>query len=137
MLEAIAIYLLCAGGGPPLAVDSPYTEDAYGTLIGPSLLGRVGGRAQAAQVEIVGDRGRIRIPEGLKPSRSGGDGGWWKLRGLEIGRDEIRGHIALSPINRPKLRIDRQSGRIAIGDGNGGFQGRCRPFDPGTAGPKS
>jgi len=131
MLEAIAIYLLCAGGGPLQAVDSPYTRDAYGTLIGSSLFGRVGERAVAAEVEIVGNQGRVRIPDGLRPSlSSGGDGGWWKLRNLDVRRDEIRGHISLSPINRPKLRIDRRNGRIAIGGGNGGFQGRCEPFDP-------
>jgi hypothetical protein len=123
MLEAIAIYLLCAGGGAHEAGD--------GATV--SATGRLGSRDEV-QVEIVGDRGRIRVPDRLKPSRrSGGGDGWWKLTGLDIGEDEIRGRIPLNPIDRPRLRIDRLSGHISIRGRGGNFDGTCEPFVPSHA----
>lgn len=130
MLQAIAIYLVCAGGGAHKVNDSAYARDGYGNGVVISGTSRVGYRDEA-QVEIVGQEGRIRVPDGVKPPlRSGGDDGWWELKGLDIGENEIKGEIALNFLNKPKLRINRLNGHISIRGRSGNFEGYCEPYDP-------
>lgn len=130
MLETIAIYLVCAGGGAHRVPDNAYVSDLYGNGVTISGTSRVGYRDEV-QVEIVGSEGRIRVPDGVKPKlRSGGDEGWWKLKDLDIRENEILGRISLNPINRPKLRINRMNGHISIQGRSGNFDGYCEPYDP-------
>jgi len=132
MLEAIAIYLVCSGGGAHKVNDSAYAVDNHGNGVTISGTSRVGYRDEV-RVEIVGDQGRIRVPDGIKPPlRSGGAEGWWKLKALDISEDEIEGEISLNFLNRPRLRINRLNGHISIRGRTGNFDGYCEPFDPKT-----
>lgn len=80
-------------------------------------------------IQIDGDTGRIRPAKSmLPPVHSDSDGGWYDLRNLSISRDMIRGEFKLNGLNRPKMTIDRRSGRITL-DGLTKFRGTCDPLD--------
>jgi len=80
-------------------------------------------------IQIDGDAGRIRpVKSMLPPVHSDSDDGWYEIRNLAIGRDAIRGEFKLNGLNRPKLTIDRRSGRITL-DGLTKFRGTCDPLD--------
>jgi len=84
-------------------------------------------------VEIEGDTGRIRVPDGVKPRiRSGGEDGWWKLKDVRVGDNEIKAKFTLNFMNSPEVTIDRLSGHIAIRGKAGNFSGTCEPYDPTT-----
>lgn len=71
--------------------------------------------------------GRIRLPKSLiPPINSRGDQGWWELRDVSVSPDTIRASYRLNGLNKPKLTIDRRSGRITVeGMSNYGFRGTC------------
>ncbi len=71
--------------------------------------------------------GRIRLPKSLiPPINSRGDQGWWDLRDVSVGPDTIRASYRLNGLNKPRLTIDRRSGRITVeGISNYGFRGTC------------
>lgn len=129
MLEVIAIYLLCAGGGAHKVNGGVIARDSDGNAVTVSGAGRVGYRG-AVQVEIVGREGRILVPDGIEPPfRSGGEDGWWKLKGLDVRENEIRGQISFNVLNKPSLRINRLNGHISIRGRTGNFEGYCEPYD--------
>lgn len=47
--------------------------------------------------------------------------GWFAVDKLEVGDDEIRGHVKLGLLGGHRLRIDRRTGEIRFGD----FKGDC------------
>lgn len=71
--------------------------------------------------------GRIRLPRSLiPPINSRGDNGWWSFTDLSVGPDAIRATYRLNGLNKPRVAIDRRSGRITVqGTGSYAFQGRC------------
>lgn len=71
--------------------------------------------------------GRIRLPRSLVPPlNSDGHDGWWDLYDLYVSGDEIRGTYRLNGLNKPKVVIDRRTGRINVqGLSNYGFRGSC------------
>lgn len=71
--------------------------------------------------------GRIRLPRSLiPPINSRGDNGWWDLYDVSVGPDTIRATYRLNGLNKPKIVIDRRSGRITVqGMSNYGFRGTC------------
>ncbi len=71
--------------------------------------------------------GRIRLPKSLiPPINSRGNNGWWDLSNVSVGPDEIRATYRLNGLNKPRIVIDRRSGRITVqGSSNYGFRGRC------------
>ena len=71
--------------------------------------------------------GRIRLPKSLiPPINSRGNQGWWDLQDLSVGPDTIRASYRLNGLNKPRLTIDRRSGRITVeGMSNYGFRGTC------------
>ena len=71
--------------------------------------------------------GRIRLPKSLiPPINSRGNQGWWDLRDVSVGADTIRASYRLNGLNKPRLTIDRRSGRITVeGMSNYGFRGTC------------
>lgn len=72
-----------------------------------------------------GYNGRIHPSGRLVPPIHGGDrGGWWNLKNLVISGDEVRGRYTLNGLNKPRLVVDRRTGRISI-DGIEKFYGRC------------
>lgn len=71
--------------------------------------------------------GRIRLPRSLiPPIHSRGADGWWDLSDVSMNADTIRATYRLNGLNKPRLTIDRRSGRILIaGTGDYGFRGTC------------
>ena len=71
--------------------------------------------------------GRIRLPRSLiPPINSRGNNGWWDLYDVSVGPDFIRGTYRLNGLNKPRVSIDRRSGRITVqGTSSYGFRGTC------------
>jgi hypothetical protein len=71
--------------------------------------------------------GRIRLPRSLiPPINSRGDGGWWDLYDVSVGPDVIRASYRLNGLNKPRVVIDRRTGRITVqGTASYGFRGTC------------
>jgi len=71
--------------------------------------------------------GRIRLPKSLiPPLNSRGNSGWWDLTDVSISPDTIRATYRLNGLNKPRIVIDRRSGRITVqGFSNYGFRGTC------------
>lgn len=71
--------------------------------------------------------GRIRLPRSLiPPLNSRGDNGWWDLTDVSMNADTIHATYRLNGLNKPRLTIDRRSGRITIaGTADYGFRGEC------------
>lgn len=71
--------------------------------------------------------GRIRLPKSLiPPLNSRGNDGWWDLNDVTVGDDTIRASYRLNGLNKPKVTIDRRSGRITVkGLSDYGFRGTC------------
>lgn len=71
--------------------------------------------------------GRIRLPRSLiPPLNSRGNNGWWDLYDVAVGPDVIRATYRLNGLNKPRVEIDRRSGRITVkGTADYGFRGTC------------
>lgn len=71
--------------------------------------------------------GRIRLPRSLVPPiHSGGQDGWWDLYDVAVSPDAIRATYRLNGLNKPRVTIDRRSGRITVqGLSDYGFRGSC------------
>jgi len=71
--------------------------------------------------------GRIRLPKSLiPPINSRGNDGWWDLTDISVNADTIRATYRLNGLNKPRLTIDRRSGRITVtGTADYGFRGSC------------
>jgi len=82
-------------------------------------------------VQIWNGGGRIRLPRKLVPPiHSRGDGDWWDLTNVSSGREQITATYRLNGLNKPRVTIDRRSGRISIrGTGNYAFRGSCDRID--------
>ena len=83
------------------------------------------GFSSDVQIELYGDHGRIHLSAPLiAPINSGGDHGWWDLDNLQVGPDRITASYRINGMNKPKLSVDRRSGRIDI-QGGTTFSGQC------------
>ncbi len=71
--------------------------------------------------------GRIRLPRSLiPPINSRGNNGWWDLYDVVVGADVIRATYRLNGLNKPRIVIDRRTGRITVqGIASYGFRGSC------------
>lgn len=78
-------------------------------------------------VQLWDGGGRIRLPKSLiPPINSRGDNGWWDLTDVRAGPDMIAATYRLNGLNKPRLTINRRSGRITVqGMSNYGFRGSC------------
>ncbi|KQS04016.1 hypothetical protein ASG11_06925 [Sphingomonas sp. Leaf357] len=78
-------------------------------------------------IQLWGDGGRIRLPKSLiPPINSRGNNGWWDLYAVRSGRDVITASYRLNGLNKPRITIDRRSGRITVqGTASYGFRGNC------------
>lgn len=77
------------------------------------------------QIDIHGDDGHIWLPKKLVPPiHSGGEDGWWELDDLQVGYAEITARYRLNGLNKPKVKINRQTGHISV-DGMEDFRGTC------------
>jgi hypothetical protein len=83
-------------------------------------------------VDIVGDRGRIRLPPVMR--HAGGDAGWRPMWGLRVDEHLITGRFEMNLWNRPLVVIDRVTGRIGFTAFRGfAFHGDCLPYDANAA----
>lgn len=75
--------------------------------------------------------GRIKLPRKLiPPIHSHGDGSWWDIYNVSLQPDRITGEYRLNGLNKPRIMIDRRSGRITIvGTSPYGFRGECDVID--------
>ncbi|MBR2173665.1 hypothetical protein [Sphingopyxis sp.] len=93
----------------------------------------VGNTAQGftsdVQIELYGDQGRIHLgPKLVAPIHSGDDHGWWDLDNLVVTPDRITASYRINGLNKPKLTVDRRSGRITI-NAITNFSGQCDSGD--------
>jgi hypothetical protein len=132
-----AINLVCSGQGEKLGSGYVNTlewdryDHKYRVRSGVQTEMR--GFGSAVTLQIYGNDGRIRLPEKLiPPLHSGGDHQhWWQLEDVIVGSDEIRASYRLNGLNKPKLRIDRQTGVITIKGTGQDFSGTCDKVDAG------
>ncbi|KAB7646136.1 hypothetical protein [Polymorphobacter fuscus] len=75
--------------------------------------------------------GRIRLPKELVPIiHSGANDGWWALNDVVAMPDVITASYRLNGLNKPKVSMDRRSGRISIrGVSPYEFTGQCDVID--------
>jgi hypothetical protein len=77
------------------------------------------------QLEFYNGRGRIHLTGKLiPPINSGGKNGWWDFDQVAFGPDTINAQYRLNGLNKPRVVVDRRSGRIKI-DGIEKFRGEC------------
>ena len=90
----------------------------------------VDGFESTIQLELWRDGGRIRLAGKLiAPLNSGDHDGWWDLYDVQTGRDRIIAHYRMNGLNKPRVDVDRRTGRIAI-DGIEHFRGTCSEAGP-------
>ena len=127
--------LVCFGEGqrPTLANNAGYTWDYdKGRYV-------YGNRTElttqdfdaSVTIQLWDGGGRIRLPNNLiPPIHSRGDHGWWELDNVSNGHDTITAEYRLNGLNKPRLTVDRRSGRISIrGGANYAFSGTCDSVD--------
>jgi len=132
---ATDFHLICQGIGTANAIDAMTTNarDSDGnSASATTYANRSSGFHDEVAVEIVEGVGRIRLPRSLLPPIHGGSEGWFQLKNLKQGDNDITASAAVSFISAPKVRISRLTGAIAIDGHTGSFAGHCEPFDPAT-----
>ena len=127
--------LVCFGEGqrPQLATKYGYTWDDKKERY------TYGNRTELAaedfdasvSIQLWDGGGRIRLPKKLiPPLHSRGQDGWWNLDAVVTTRDTITAQYRLNGLNKPRLSIDRRSGRISIrGASDYAFSGTCDTVD--------
>jgi hypothetical protein len=81
-------------------------------------------------VEISSGTARMRIPDPLVPALMSGDNnGWYPIEDLFVNEREITGVVHINFLNKPKLRIDRMTGKLAMTGGMGDFAADCSAAD--------
>ncbi|HEV7351990.1 MAG TPA: hypothetical protein VGN74_02530 [Brevundimonas sp.] len=140
LAQAAALLLACDGVGEVPTTD---TANVTGFQNGEFRTGRVTVHSSTTKdlrvmVEILGDTGRIRLPEELVPyMRSRSDEGWRPLNDLRLTREQMEGSFVLGLGNRPHVVIDRLTGELRIRGtslltGTTSFDGVCRPVEAPT-----
>lgn len=133
---ASPLHLVCIGAGSASRVTSIYGQ-AWSSN-GTSAWGQVIGNKDVPfddQVNIeLGDDGlgRIRMPRAMLPPIRGGKDGWFEVKDVVKGQDEITGTVQVNVFNSPKMRIDRIRGHISLSGKAGDYAGVCQPYDPTT-----
>lgn len=126
-----ALNLICGGAGSATRQNN---ARLFGD--GESWSGVVGQRDVAFQDQVSlwvdGARGSLRMPRSMLPPVRGGKDGWFQLKDVQQSDSEITATVAVSIINKPKLRLDRYTGAVSISGKSGDYSGTCQKFDPGT-----
>jgi hypothetical protein len=76
-------------------------------------------------VEIAGATARIKLPSAMVPLFSGGNDGWFPINDFFMNDREITGTVRINALNKPKLRIDRNTGILTIAGGFSDLTGQC------------
>jgi hypothetical protein len=123
-----ALRLTCGGAGAATKVETAraFGGDSNGNT-GWATLQHRGSQDFEDQVDLIidGENSRIRLPRVMLPPIHGGDGGWFKLKGVRVEPTHITGSAAINVINSPKVFVDRQTGRISIDGKAGHYSGQC------------
>lgn len=124
-----SLTLICWGEGrrPATSVSSGYAWDSRRHKFVPHtyLNNTTKEFDSEVQVELHDDWGRIHLTGKLVPSiHSGGNNGWWDLENVHVGPDTITARYRLNGLNKPRVEINRRSGRIKI-NGIEKFRGEC------------
>lgn len=125
--DSNSLVLVCYGGGSKPTVTpsqyqwNPWTHKwEWGTPQSSTQ-----GFSSDVQIELYGDHGRIHLGKSLVPPiNSGGSNGWWDLENLAVTQDKISATYRLNGMNKPRINVDRRSGRIEI-KGMTTFSGHC------------
>ncbi|WP_428627501.1 hypothetical protein [Sphingopyxis sp.] len=124
-----SLVLVCYGAGTRPTVDVKPTYKwstrnhkwEWGNEVGNTAQGFT----SDVQIELYGNQGRIHLgPKLVAPIHSGDDHGWWDLDNLVATPDRITASYRINGLNKPKLTIDRRSGRITI-NAITNFSGQC------------
>lgn len=124
-----SLVLVCYGAGTrPTVTSEPnysWDGDSHKWKESDTIRSSSQGFNSDVQIELYGDHGRIHLGKDLVPPiHSGGSNGWWDLDNLSVTPDRITASYRLNGMNKPKLTIDRRSGRINL-DGGTSFSGQC------------
>jgi len=84
-------------------------------------------------VEIYQGTARIKLPRPMMPLMSGDNDGWFPVNDFFMNDREITGTIRINALNKPKLRIDRNTGIITINGGFSDLSGTCELVHEDTA----
>lgn len=131
-----SLVLICYGAGTRPTVTSKPSYDWNPSKHKWEWTNQLGNTAEGfnsdIQIELYGDHGRIHLgPKLVSPIHSGGDNGWWDIDNLVVTPDRITGSYRLNGMNKPKLTVDRRSGRVTIQAGTN-FSGQCDAGDWGA-----
>lgn len=134
--DANSLILVCYGAGTRPTVSNKPTYSWNSWKHKWEWSNQVGNSAEGfnsdVQIELYGDHGRIHLgPKLVSPIHSGGDNGWWDIENLAVTPDRITGSYRLNGMNKPKLTVDRRSGRITI-QAVTNFSGQCDMGDWGA-----
>lgn len=131
----VELGLVCYGEGrkPQLDTRTRWTWNSrtdryeYGTSTGL----RTQDFDASVTLQLWNGGGRIRLPKSLiPPLNSRGVDGWWDLADVDMSRNSIQATYRLNGLNKPRVSIDRNRGRISIvGTSNYGFRGDCDQID--------
>ena len=124
-----SLVLICYGAGTkPTVTNSPkYAWNPYTHKWewSSNLQNTAQGFNSDVQLELYGDHGRIHLgPSLVPPIHSRRSDGWWDLENLSVTPTQITATYRLNGMNKPRLTVDRRSGRIDI-NAVTNFSGRC------------
>lgn len=127
--DAASLVLVCYGAGtkPSVTTQPRYSWNSskHKWEWSNDIVGTTQGFGSDVQIELYGDHGRIHLgPNLVPPIHSGGDNGWWDLDNLVVSGDRISASYRLNGMNKPRLTVDRRSGRITI-QAITNFEGQC------------
>ena len=88
------------------------------------------GTSDQVNVDIVEREGRIRLPQAMVPKVNGARDGWFALKNIQIGHDEITASAELNPAISTAMSLDRATAAISLTGGSGAFSGKCQPSAP-------
>lgn len=133
--QRVELGLVCFGDGqrPGVANSYGWTWDynkdryAYGNRVEMT-------REQfdaSVMVQFWPGGGRIKLPRKLiPPIHSRGNEDWWDIYNVSMQPDRVTGEYRLNGLNKPRISVDRRSGRISIaGMSSYGFRGTCDLID--------
>ena len=124
-----SLVLVCYGAGNRPSVTTvpryDWNSSKHKWDWSSDVVGTTQGFNSDVQIELYGDQGRIHLgPSLVPPIHSGGHEGWWDLENLMVAPDRITATYRLNGLNKPKVDIDRRSGRIQL-RGQTEFSGQC------------
>ena len=127
--DPASLVLVCYGAGNRPSVTTAPRYDGNRSKHkwewGSDVVSTTQGFNSDVQIELYGDQGRIHLgPKLVPPIHSGGHEGWWDLENLMVTPDRITATYRLNGLNKPKVEIDRRSGRIQI-KAQTDFSGQC------------